>query len=74
MIQNAKHSTQLRYIKQNLDENIDWLCMLENSSSEINIFNAVKHFDSIQATSEKEIDKIKKDSITLPLDELTVDG
>lgn len=42
---NCQH---LRNLRQGLKENMDWLCMLEHSSSESNIFYAVKHLDAIQ--------------------------
>ncbi|XP_052105880.1 uncharacterized protein LOC127738599 isoform X1 [Mytilus californianus] len=68
--QNEENSEQLKYLRQNLQENIDWMCMLERSSSERNIFHAVKHLDAIQIVSEKQIVEIKKDMTTYPLDVL----
>ncbi|CAG2186505.1 unnamed protein product [Mytilus edulis] len=47
---------------------------LDASSSENKLFFAVKHLDNIQIKNEKKIDKIKKDFITGPLDDLPVEG
>lgn len=72
--QNEKNGKQLNYLRKGLQENMEWLCMLERSSSESNIFHAVKHLDTIQVSDEKLVDQIKKDMITLPLDVLSSDG
>lgn len=72
--QNKENGQKLNYLRQDLQENMDWLSMLERSSSESNIFYAVKHLDAIQVSDEKLINQIKKDMITLPLDVLPSEG
>ncbi|CAC5407471.1 unnamed protein product [Mytilus coruscus] len=74
VVQNVDNGEQLRYLKQSLQENKDWLCMLESSSSESNIFHAVKYLNTIQVTIENQISQIKRDLITIPLDILPPDG
>lgn len=63
--QNKNNEGQLSYLKQTVEENVDWLCMLESYSSESNIFCAVKHIDSMHVSSEKQVNEIKKDFATL---------
>ncbi|VDI43466.1 Hypothetical predicted protein [Mytilus galloprovincialis] len=74
VIRNKDNGEQLSYLKQSLQENMNWLCMLESNSSETNIFHAVKHLDTIQATSENQVGHIKKDLLTIPLDVLPPEG
>ncbi|XP_063427190.1 uncharacterized protein LOC134710729 [Mytilus trossulus] len=70
VIQNKQNKEILTDLTQSLQEQADWLCMLESCSSESNIFHAVKHLDSIQESKEKQVNKIKNDLITIPLDVL----
>lgn len=70
VIQNKQNKDILTDLTQSLHEQADWLCMLESSSSESNIFHAVKHLDTIQESREKQVNKIKNDLITIPLDVL----
>lgn len=70
VIQNKQNKDILTDLTQSLQEQADWLCMLESSSSESNIFHAVKHLDTIQESREKQVSKIKNDLTTIPLDVL----
>lgn len=70
VIKNNQNKDILTDLTQSLQEQADWLCMLESSSSESNIFHAVKHLDTIQESREKQVNTIKNDLITIPLDVL----
>ncbi|CAG2240864.1 unnamed protein product [Mytilus edulis] len=72
--QTADNIKQSMHSRKDLQENMDWLCTLENSSLEYNIFHAVKHLETILVSSENQIDRMKNDLVTVPLCVLPPEG
>lgn len=72
--QTADNIKQSMHLREDLQENMDWLCTLESSSSECNIFHAIQHLDTILVSNEKQISRMKNDLITIPLDVLPPEG